>query len=570
MKKIFKHLDTKQYLAISVRNGLGNRLRSLFSYKLISDYLQIPLYLHWGPSAGFDETKLEDLIDISNLNIHLINEKTFNTLRNNSFKIDENIDNVYKDDTDPNPSTSKFFQSQKGLIKKTQHEEFVGNILKGVYPKLSVISTNFMPWAFYPSTLNRLFPDWEKEYLSNLSGIKFSKKILSLVDDSLQSFTSNTYGLHIRRGDGSSPLNPNKEKYLESSIELYFQIIDQALGANFYLSTDCEETLNIFKEKYGDKVLHIEKTFSPNAFGEPKGGQLDAMAELYLLSKTKGVFGNFFSTFSRLSSELNSIPFSIVKRGEDYLNFSKPKGTTLINCCMNRNNNLSIALNTWLNVEGLDEIIIVDWSSDNHVINLIPEDTRGKVVKVVRAEDQGRWILSWAFNLAASQVSYDKILKIDADVLLQPNFLKSNPLQPNSFSHGSWKVAKDENEKHLNGQMYCYTKDFESVNGYHEKITSYGWDDDDLYDRFKDINLKENIFSTDQLYHLPTPETQRSQHQSEFKNISEANLKDTLFAEIMKNKQFAKENPWLPTDEKKQWDIKEAGENYFIAKMVDI
>jgi hypothetical protein len=235
---------------------------------------------------------------------------------------------------------------------------------------------------------------------------------------------------------------------------------------------------------------------------------------------------------------------------------------------MNRNRNLSISLNTWLNIKGLNEIVIVDWSSSEEVIDLIPKDTKGKTVKVIRVEHQDRWVLSWAFNLAASKVSYDKILKLDADILAQKDLLDSNPLTPNSFFHGSWKAAKDENEKHLNGQMYCFAKDFNLINGYHEGITSYGWDDDDLYDRLKDIGVNEKIFSTEKIYHIPTCESERSKHQKEFVETDPKKLKDILFDEIMKNRIFAEAYPWLPESKKKKWISTDVADGYTKASLL--
>ncbi|CDF38926.1 unnamed protein product [Chondrus crispus] len=46
-----------------------------------------------------------------------------------------------------------------------------------------------------------------------------------------------------------------------------------------------------------------------------------------------------------------------------------------------------------------------------------------------------------------------------------------------------WEHAKTENEQHLNGVFLARAEDFRRINGYDERINTYGWDDSDLYAR---------------------------------------------------------------------------------------
>ena len=68
-----------EFLAISPVNGLGNRLRSINSFSILADYLNIPFYINQNESAGFDNTKLNDLVDVNHLN--LIDDSTWTKMK---------------------------------------------------------------------------------------------------------------------------------------------------------------------------------------------------------------------------------------------------------------------------------------------------------------------------------------------------------------------------------------------------------------------------------------------------------------------------------------------------------
>ncbi len=89
-------------------------------------------------------------------------------------------------------------------------------------------------------------------------------------------------------------------------------------------------------------------------------------------------------------------------------------GISLVSCCMNRNDNLKKSLTSWLKLP-VQEIVIVDWSSSNPVAKTI-SDIADERVKVVRVENETRWILTYAFNVGLRFASYNKIFKLDADI----------------------------------------------------------------------------------------------------------------------------------------------------------
>jgi len=271
------------------------------------------------------------------------------------------------------------------------------------------------------------------------------------------------------------------------------------------------------------------------------------------------------------------------------------KGLSIVTCSMNRSSNLFKSIENWNQINSINEIIVVDWSSDTRIkYSDLLQPNKGKDIKLIRVENQPKWILSHAFNLGASFVQYDKLLKLDADILLSSNFLSEHFLSDSSFYRGNWKIARDENELHLNGQLYCKTKDFWRVNGYHEGIVTYGWDDSDIYNRLSATGLTGLDFNYDLIKHIESSHEERHRHQDicdlsdllepDTSDLSDKDKADALeianqlkfisppetgesvrlFFETQRNRIWAELNPWLPTSKRKSWDIVKEFKNFYI------
>lgn len=191
------------------------------------------------------------------------------------------------------------------------------------------------------------------------------------------------------------------------------------------------------------------------------------------------------------------------------LNYSELPGVSLVTCCMNRIDNLLLALPSWLASEGIDEIVIVDWSSDVPVRDVLSEhgisNTR---IRIIRVENEPRWILSYAFNIGFILARFQNILKVDSDIVLHPDFLQNNKLQPKSFIAGNWREA-EEDQAFVNGFFFVSRKDILSINGFNEFITTYGWDDDDLYDRLTEAGLERRNVTSNTVFHVEHDDTTR-------------------------------------------------------------
>lgn len=179
------------------------------------------------------------------------------------------------------------------------------------------------------------------------------------------------------------------------------------------------------------------------------------------------------------------------------------EGISLITCCMNRNENLVKAIPSWIACKEISEIIIVDWSSAEPVHEFLQKNKiHDHRIKVVRVDDQPRWVLSYAFNIGFRVSAYDKILKTDADIIIHRDFFEKNILSENKFISGDWRTA-EKGQEHINGFFYVSRESVMSIKGFNEYITTYGWDDDDIYDRLEKSGSKRSQVDTTTIYHIP-------------------------------------------------------------------
>lgn len=213
---------------------------------------------------------------------------------------------------------------------------------------------------------------------------------------------------------------------------------------------------------------------------------------------------------------------------------------------MNRTEYLRESIQTWNEIEELNEIIVVDYSSTKPISESdLPQPKFGKKIILVRVNNEKHWILSHAYNLGISFVNYDKLVKIDSDIKLSKDFISSHPLNENEFYRGHWENARNENEIHFNGQLICRTTDFCEVNGYNERITTYGYDDTDLYNRIEQTTKsKPKDFDYDKMNHIESNSEVRVENQNI--NVKKRFAISDLFENQQIEQEIADELIWVP------------------------
>ena len=122
------------------------------------------------------------------------------------------------------------------------------------------------------------------------------------IDDLSSSFSENTIGVHIRRTDHI--------RCIESSpFELYVEKmkaeIEQNSNTNFYLASDSAEEKEKLIQLFGNRIITQHAPVLRNTLD----GMQDALVELFVLSKTKKIFGSPYSTYSLTAAEIGGIEF---------------------------------------------------------------------------------------------------------------------------------------------------------------------------------------------------------------------------------------------------------------------
>lgn len=186
-------------------------------------------------------------------------------------------------------------------------------------------------------------------------------------------------------------------------------------------------------------------------------------------------------------------------------------GVSLVAACKDRTSTLAQALRSWIRVRGVDEIVLVDWSSSPAVVDDLPEDLlRSEKITLIRVAGQNDWMLSRAYNLAARVASYTRLTKVDCDTYLEPGFLEAHTLKRGSFYAGDWRQLESgiSDELHVNGLLYVYRDEYLAVGGYDERITTYGWDDSDITQRLSKVSTSAR-FDYNKVRHIAHPASLR-------------------------------------------------------------
>jgi hypothetical protein len=176
-------------------------------------------------------------------------------------------------------------------------------------------------------------------------------------------------------------------------------------------------------------------------------------------------------------------------------NHQEEPTVVIVTSCMNRAQHLSQSIDSWVQLPKklVKLIYVLDWSSSPALqFDLFSKQTReDSRIVIERVSEVNQWLLSVSVNFAWQRALFllQKrqprtsgkiwILKVDCDTIFtQPEtFFQDHPLSDTEqiFYSGSWKVAQNENAKHLNGVVLAKSKDWQKVGGYNEYIRSYGW-----------------------------------------------------------------------------------------------
>jgi predicted glycosyltransferase involved in capsule biosynthesis len=173
---------------------------------------------------------------------------------------------------------------------------------------------------------------------------------------------------------------------------------------------------------------------------------------------------------------------------------------------MNRTDRIISCLASWLNFPNINDIVIVDWSSkkpilEDPTINSFIKNT--SIIRTIRVDNEEYFSLPKSYNLAIDNTFNPNILKIDIDHILYskkfPELLEQ--LIPKLSTN--FYCCEHVTVEHW-GICFFDKTAFYEIGMYNERLSGWGYDDQDLYDRLCKIrkkNIMKNIPNL--VYHNP-------------------------------------------------------------------
>lgn len=217
------------------------------------------------------------------------------------------------------------------------------------------------------------------------------------------------------------------------------------------------------------------------------------------------------------------IPLLDAVPSPERLEGSAIKGIGIVAACRDRQELLKAVVPSWLAISGIAEIVLVDWSSSPPLAESIEAWADDKRLKTIRVTGEPKWVLTRAYNLAVAVAKSEWIIRLDCDYRIETEFLNAhfgntantsiyyNPATRRFWS-GHWQNARNDNEIHLNGALLVRRGDFLEVGGYDERIQTYGWDDENLFNRLEGVGLMRYKLDYNQLAHTSHGDAIRKQN----------------------------------------------------------
>lgn len=223
--------------------------------------------------------------------------------------------------------------------------------------------------------------------------------------------------------------------------------------------------------------------------------------------------------------------------------------TSLATGCMNRAASLKLALASWLVCKKLDEVVVVDWSSEVPLYEELNSIVDSRL-RIVRVESQAFWCAARCHNVEINAATGDNLLRIDSDVKLDATFFEEHPIHQNDFFWNAWWKNSCGDDCHLFGTVYTKRKNFLLVNGYNERLQSYGFEDEDIYLRLQKANIRRREANRRLLSHIPHDINSRLCH------LNPDFAVDLPIKGVGLNLKIAEALPWtVDLDRMSEWNI---------------
>ena len=135
--------------------------------------------------------------------------------------------------------------------------------------------------------------------------LRLDRNLEQAVEEVASRFNSNTIGVHIRRGD-------NAKSVLYSPLEEFITLLHDEVARDgnvqFYLATDCMNTERDLRDCFNGRILSRSRELRRDR----SQGVKDAFIDLVCLSRTRKIYGSYWSSFSEVASQIGQIPLQVV------------------------------------------------------------------------------------------------------------------------------------------------------------------------------------------------------------------------------------------------------------------
>ena len=168
---------------------------------------------------------------------------------------------------------------------------------------------------------------------------------------------------------------------------------------------------------------------------------------------------------------------------------------SIVQSCKNRNINLVNSINSYINNDKIDDIVVVDFNSENNIKCFLDKEIQTNLHKITVIEivTEIPYIASWSNNIGLYFAKNNTILKLDADnIILDQTFINELDFDnmDNNMLHVDWRDNTNENETHLNGVFICTKNDLKKFGYHNQQIISYGYEDSEIKKRFENNKVK--------------------------------------------------------------------------------
>ena len=456
MQQLAYAVHQRKWLFVEPMNGLANRLRAIASARALAQLSSRTLVIVW---------KIEVECNISLTRLIEVPEKVIHSYKRGQY------------------THVRYYNNPRDVIN---------------------INADYDIYIRTPFVINADV-NYDHYIYREFQTMRPTQQILQMVNDLKDSVGKHEIAVHVRMLDDIMEdvpgLNNESQQEFEKYVSpfrtrchwSYFVDLLRYIGAsqrNLTIDSDTPRASLHLQHALGNG-----KPLAGTCFG-PKRQQTHcievAFAHMLFMARASTLILSYWSSYSELVRWF-APPNHIAFNGCEYAPERREwVMTSIIVACHNRDTVSTLIDNTLAVTNNTTELVVVDWSSTNE-ISRRHVDRR---VRIVRVDGVRAWNLAQAYNVALRYASGKRVLKIDCDTRL--SCMPDPPQNSMTFLTGNWKSAGN-----LNGIVYVSRNVLESVGGYDERLSQYGWDDNDLYQRIeKFAQLKRHDINTECIQHI--------------------------------------------------------------------